>query len=601
MDTQKPTENEYRVLARKYRPHDFTTLIGQDALVRTLTNALDTGRIAHGFVLTGIRGVGKTTTARILARALNYGDRQKDKPTTDMPEITDQCRQIIEGRHVDVIEMDAASNSGVDNIRDLIDGVRYAPTSARYKVYIIDEVHMLSTAAFNALLKTLEEPPPHAKFIFATTEIRKVPITILSRCQRFDLRRVEIETLITHFQKIAEMENVTLDDEAVRLIARAADGSVRDGLSLMDQAIAISATQNNDQTPDKIHVTADKVRAMLALADRAMILDMFDALMHGQAEQTLDMAQKLYNAGSDPLTVTQDLIELTHLASKEKTIPNSLARAGLADHEQKILQNLCAKLSIPALSMTWQALLKGLGEVQSAPVPQQALEMLLIRLLYMTDMPSPDDLLKIIKNGGVQSSGTTGQTHHQNQGDTAPQTLMAAPAPVSLRVVQNSNTQAVSKPQEMPDNVTDTDTDPMANPENFRDLVNLFKQHGEHILYVNLYKFARLSHFETGRVELIADMSGLHGTGRKISQLLSKWTGTHWNIDIIPADRAQGKATQPCLHDEDVAHEQNIFNEVLTQPMLKNIMNQFPDAKLVALRPIESQIETAESQNDKDN
>src|ERR1700761_8388649 len=382
----------YRVLARKYRPSTFTELIGQEAMVRTLSNAIATGRIAHAFILTGVRGVGKTTTARILARALNcVGSDGSGGSTAEPCGRCETCRAIAEDRHPDIMEMDAASRTGVDDIREIIDGVRYAPTEARYKIYIIDEVHMLSKNAFNALLKTLEEPPPHVKFIFATTEIRKVPITVLSRCQRFDLRRIDAEVLIEHFNRIAAAEAVTVEPDAMALIARAADGSARDGLSLMDQAIARGGG----------NVTADQVRDMLGLADRAVVLDLFEATMGGQPKEALDILGRLHAAGADPGTIVEDLLDLTHALTRLKLAPGG-ARA---DAEARRGGEVAGKLSMPVLTRTWQLLLKGMGEIQVAPNPHAAAEMIVLRLVYAADLPTPGDLVKQLQaNGAAQAS-----------------------------------------------------------------------------------------------------------------------------------------------------------------------------------------------------
>ncbi len=389
---QENQSGEYRVLARKYRPKHFDEMIGQDALVQTLRNALDSGRIHHAYMLHGIRGVGKTTTARIMARALNYGERDA-KPTADFKEITDQCQMIIEGRHVDVIEMDAASNTGVDNIRELIDGVQYAPAYARYKVYIIDEVHMLSNSAFNALLKTLEEPPAHVKFIFATTEIRKVPVTVLSRCQRFDLKRVGVETLHDYYGEIAKREDVKIDDDALTMIARAADGSVRDGLSLLDQAIALG-----DGT-----ITSLLVRDMLGLADRAKILDLFEACVRGQAKEALDMTQDLYKSGADAKVVLEDLLEMCHVMTKAKSLQAEDLIVKMTHSEKERAHNLAAMLSVPILTRLWQVLLKGMAELIHAPSAYTALEMIVLRLVYTSDIPTAGDLVKMIEAGKISA------------------------------------------------------------------------------------------------------------------------------------------------------------------------------------------------------
>src|SRR5947209_9290436 len=383
----------YRVLARKYRPAAFPDLIGQDAMVRTISNAFESGRIPQAWILTGVRGVGKTTTARILARALNYelSDGSITAPTIKMPLLGMHCQAIMESRHVDVIEMDAASHNGVDDVRQINDAVRYAPISARYKVYILDEVHMLSTQAFNALLKTLEEPPPHVKFVFATTEIRKVPITILSRCQRFDLRRVDAGLLVKHLEGICQKENITAEPEALALIARASEGSVRDSLSLMDQAIAHAAGS----------VRAEDIRQMLGLADRARVIDLFEALMRGDMAKALGELRDQYDSGADPAVVLSDLAEFTHFVTRVKIVPVVADDLALAETERTRGRAFAAALSMRVLSRTWQMLFKGLAEVKEAGKPLAAAEMVLVRIAYAADLPTPDEVIREIQQNGA--------------------------------------------------------------------------------------------------------------------------------------------------------------------------------------------------------
>src|SRR5713226_1251499 len=381
----------YRVLARKYRPQTFAEVIGQEAMVRTLSNAIATGRIAHAFILTGVRGVGKTTTARIIARALNcIGSDGTGGPTIMPCGECVHCRSIAEDRHVDVIEMDAASRTGVDDIRDLTEGVRYRPVSARYKIYIIDEVHMLSKNAFNALLKTLEEPPPDVKFVFATTEVHRVPVTVLSRCQRFALRRVPIEQLVEHYRHIAEAEGISVAPAALGLIARSADGSVRDGLSLLDQAIALSGDEPIEE---------EAVRDMLGIADRALVFDLFETVLQGDAAGALDRMDRLYQGGADPLMMLQDLLELSHFVTRLKLAPEAGTGDPLEEGERERARPLAAVLSMPVLARAWQMLLKGLEEVQTAPAPAQAAAMVLVRLAYVADLPVPANLARALTAG----------------------------------------------------------------------------------------------------------------------------------------------------------------------------------------------------------
>src|SRR5579872_884050 len=386
-----PAASGYRVLARKYRPASFDDLIGQDAMVRTISNAFETGRIPQAWILTGVRGVGKTTTARILARALNYElpDGSVVGPTIAMPKLGVHCQAIMEIRHLDVLEMDAASHTGVDDVRQITDGVNYAPTSARYKVYIIDEVHMLSEKAFNAFLKTLEEPPAYVKFVFATTEIRKVPITVLSRCQRFDLRRVDAALLVQHLQGIAEKEAIGAEPEALGLIARAAEGSVRDALSLLDQAIAHAAGP----------VRAEDVRQMLGLADRSKIIDLFEALMRADLPRALGELRTQYEAGADPAMVLGDLAEFTHFVTRIKAVPASADDVSLSESERTRGRAFAAKLSMRVLARTWQMLLKGLEEVAAAGRPLPAAEMVLVRIAYAAELPTPDEVIRSLGDG----------------------------------------------------------------------------------------------------------------------------------------------------------------------------------------------------------
>ena len=390
----------YRVLARKYRPSSFDDLIGQEAMVRTVSNAFETGRIPQAWILTGVRGVGKTTTARILARALNYElpDGSVKGPTIAMPKLGVHCQAIMESRHMDVLEMDAASHTGVDDVRQINDSVRYAPASARYKVYIIDEVHMLSTAAFNAFLKTLEEPPEHAKFVFATTEIRKVPVTVLSRCQRFDLRRVEADVLMGHLANIANKEGVEVEDEALGIIARAAEGSVRDSLSLFDQAIAHAAGT----------VRADAVRQMLGLADRTRVIDLFEKLASGDIAGAFKEFREQYDVGADPIVVLSDLAEFVNFVTRVKIVPATADNVAFGETERVRAREFAAKLSMRVLSRMWQMLLKGITEVQTATRPAAAAEMVLVRIAYVADLPTPDEAIRMIEQNGGSSPTASG-------------------------------------------------------------------------------------------------------------------------------------------------------------------------------------------------
>jgi len=545
--TAKPAE--YRVLARKYRPQNFAELKGQDALVRTLTNAIESGRIAHAFMLTGVRGVGKTTTARIVARALNC----ETGPTIAPCGTCEQCRAIAEDRHVDVLEMDAASRTGVDDIREIIDSVQYAPVSGRYKVFIIDEVHMLSKAAFNALLKTLEEPPEHVKFVFATTEIRKVPVTVLSRCQRFDLRRIDADVLDAYFNEILVKEKVEAEPGAVALIARAADGSARDGLSLLDQAIS--------REPGK--VTEEQVRHMLGLVDRTITLDLFEALMKGDSPTAMGYLDSLYKAGADPVMVLQDLLDLTHYLTKVKVSPDVAADKALPEAERVRGTALSKTLSIPVLTRTWQILLKGVTEVQHAFSPQQALEMVLIRLLFAADQPTPGDLVKQIRDGmqnGTLPQGAGGSGFGAPRG-TAMQHGGQQTSAVSATAV-------ASAPQ----------TGYQMQLQSFEDVVALFGQMREVLLQSALENYVHLVKFEQGHIELrLADGAPRTLVG-DMTKYLNQWTGQRWMISL---SREAGAET---IGNRKRAAVEAVRAEVEASPVVAATLLAFPGAKVIEIK-----------------
>ncbi|HEX4505973.1 MAG TPA: DNA polymerase III subunit gamma/tau [Alphaproteobacteria bacterium] len=560
----------YRVLARKYRPSTFAELIGQDALVRTLTNAFAQNRIAHAFMLTGVRGVGKTTTARIIARALNcIGPDGKGGPTITPCGTCDNCIAIAADRHVDVMEMDAASRTGIDDIRELIEGVRYAPGAARYKVYIVDEVHMLSKQAFNALLKTLEEPPPHVKFIFATTEIRKVPITVLSRCQRFDLRRIDAEVLIEHFNRIATAETVTVEPDAMALIARAADGSARDGLSLMDQAIARGGG----------NVTADQVRDMLGLADRAVVLDLFEATMGGQPKEALDILGRLHAAGADPGTIVEDLLDLTHTLTRLKLAPGG-ARA---DAEARRGGAMAEKLSMPVLTRTWQLLLKGMGEIQVAPNPHAAAEMIVLRLVYAADLPTPGDLVKQLQGNGAAQPAPSMPSNNGPSGGGRPAMHGGGAATAIAR----------GEPQDMPMHEPMQAGQPMAmaapmpaampGPASYRELVKLFAEKKEGILEYHLAASVRLVRFEAGVVEINPLPTAPSNLANRVGSLLSEWTGRRWVIGISSAPG------EPTIAETEQADRDAAMDSARANPAVQALMEAFPGATIVDVRDLATQ------------
>ena len=580
------SQTAYRVLARKYRPQNFDELIGQDALVRTLTNAIESGRIAHAFMLTGVRGVGKTTTARIIAKALNHSDG----PTVGSTDDCEICKAISEDRHPDVIEMDAASRTGVDDIREILDGVRYAPTEARYKVYVIDEVHMLSKNAFNALLKTLEEPPEHVKFIFATTEIRKVPITVLSRCQRFDLRRVDVPTLSAHFAGICEKENVGIEDSALAMIARAADGSVRDGLSILDQAMAMSGQS----------ITVQGVEDMLGLADRARNLDLLEHALSGNMPEALEIMDDLYSNGADPVAIVQDLMELTHALTKFRAVPEAKdSQQGMAPDELERSVSMAGQLSMPSLSKAWQVLLKGLAEVQAAPNPQKAAEMVIIRLTYAADLPDPADLIKTLKEQGadaVSASGASGagapspspaassSAHAASQGSiptgrsAEPAAVMAGVPPSGAMPSGGGERAALAI---VPD--VEPEEEERIHITQFEHVVAALEQAREVLLASQVYQYVHVVKFQPGRLEMRVAEQAPQRLSQDLGQALSKITGERW---VVSVSSAPG---EPTLAQRDEAILNAERDEVLAMPIMKEVLSVFPDAKIQTIKHIEQE------------
>jgi len=568
----------YRVLARKYRPSTFAELIGQEAMVRTLSNAIATGRIAHAFILTGVRGVGKTTTARILARALNcVGPDGTGGSTAEPCGRCAQCLAIAEDRHVDVLEMDAASRTGVDDIRDLTEGVRYRPVSGRYKVYIIDEVHMLSKNAFNALLKTLEEPPPDVKFVFATTEINKVPITVLSRCQRFSLRRVPVEQLIPHYRRIAEAEGVEVEPTALALIARAADGSVRDGLSLLDQAIALAAER----------VTEGAVRDMLGVADHGLVFDLLESVLRGDAPAALEQMGSLYQGGADPLTVLQDLLDLGHFITRLKLAPEAGLGDPITEGNRERARPLAEKLTIPALARLWQMLLKGLEEVQVAPSPIQAAEMVLIRLTYVADLPAPAELVRSVAAAAAPAGAPA--VSRENRAASVPNAFPASPAITVLQPPESveprpSAGNALLAVAEIPEARIEPALDPM--PQSFADVVALFDNRREALLRLHLWSDVHLVRFEPGRIEFRPASGAPRDLANRLGQLLGEWTGTRWLIAVSEADG------EPSLRQREESRQRDLRNEVTSHPLVQAVLETFPGASVAAVRERFSEVET---------
>jgi len=589
----------YRVLARKYRPATFTDLIGQDAMVRTISNAFETGRIPQAWILTGVRGVGKTTTARILARALNYelADGSVTGPTIDMPVLGVHCQAIMESRHLDVIEMDAASHNGVDDVRQINDAIRYAPVSARYKIYILDEVHMLSGAAFNALLKTLEEPPPHAKFVFATTEIRKVPITVLSRCQRFDLRRIDAGLLVQHLQGIAAKETLTAEPEALALIARAAEGSVRDALSLFDQAIAHAAGP----------VRGDDVRQMLGLADRTRVIDLFEALMRADLARALHELRDQYDAGADPAMVLGDLAEFTHFVTRIKAVPALAEDVSLTEAERTRGRAFAAKLSMRVLARTWQMLLKGISEVEAAGRPLAAAEMVLVRIAYAADLPTPDEVIRSLAdtargNGAGAAApppypppqagersmifpplqageGREGGSRRAEVPARSQIPSRSEPRGATRGALASAAPAAPAAPMDDPRDAEAGAPAPAPALSRFEDLIALATQMRDVAIKSALERDVRLVRFEDGKLEIALEASAPKTLVGELAKKLGDWTGRRWMVVVsaeqgVPSLRAQAERRKAELKDG-----------VRGDPLVQAVLKRFPGAEIVDVRP----------------
>ncbi len=587
-------ENEYRVLARKYRPKTFEDLIGQESLVQTLENAIKTNRLAQAYILTGIRGIGKTTSARIIARALNcIGADGQGQMTTSPCGVCEHCVAIEQDRHVDVVEIDAASNNGVANVRELIETTRYNPTSARFKVYIIDEVHMLSTQAFNALLKTLEEPPSRVKFIFATTEIRKVPTTVLSRCQRFDLRRTEPELLTTHFKNIIKKENVEAEEEALRLIARAADGSVRDGLSLLDQAIAHGGGL----------VTAQFVHTMIGLADRVAVVDLFELIMKGDIKGALSAFSEQYNLGANPLVVLQDLLELTHWITRVKIAPKLKEDASLGKNERDRCAEMAQSLSMAILTRTWQILLKGVQEVSSSSLGKQAAEMVLIRLAYAADLPTPFEIISELKSSQQNDSGSlaTRQSAPIRSSETSALSDMRNLTPWQATFSQttsetsatSSTTSDFSTPSPISTGVCDwngikplSNTAPLLHSEikqgvlfkSLADVVAYAYKQNEMMFAYHLENAVSLVSFEVGKIEFFPLEKAPRTLAGELAEKLQLWTKNRW---IVSVSTKQGGKT---LRQEADENKENLKNMLLQKPIVSKTLVLFPKAKIESIR-----------------
>ena len=549
---------KYQVLARKYRPETFSDLIGQEAMVRTLKNAFDADRIAQAFMMTGIRGVGKTTTARIIAKGMNcIGLEGNTGPTTSPCGQCEHCVAISEGRHVDVLEMDAASRTGVDDIREIIDSVHYRAASARFKIYIIDEIHMLSNNAFNALLKTLEEPPEHVKFIFATTEIRKVPVTVLSRCQRFDLRRIEPEEMIKMLQNLAKLENASISNEALALITRASEGSARDAQSLLDQAISHGAGETS----------VDHVRAMLGLADRGRVLDLFEFIMRGQAKEALNELGSQYSDGADPIGIIRDLAEVTHWVSVIKITPDAADDPTVSPDEKTRGQAFSQSLSMRILTRTWQLLLKALEEISSAPNPMMAAEMAVIRITHVSDLPSPEELVKKLTSTHSESEGVK----KGNSGGSVSNTTSSNFKPTQqteTRPIKNEGNTALA---------LDTETLDLQYPT-FESVLEIIRKFRDMKLLIDVENSVRLSSYVPGRIEFTPTENAPKDLAQRLGQLLQNWTGFRWAITVV------GNCSGETIQEQRNAKDATLKREAKLHPFVKTVFDNFPKASIIEIK-----------------
>jgi DNA polymerase-3 subunit gamma/tau len=568
-----PAAGAYRVLARKYRPSTFEDLIGQEAMVRTLRNAFSLDRIHQAYLLTGVRGVGKTTTARILARAFNYqleasADHPAiDRPSVDMPVLGLHCGPIIESRHVDVIEMDAASNTGIDDVREIIESARYKPVLARYKVFIIDEVHMLSKAAFNGLLKTLEEPPEHVKFVFATTEIDKVPVTVRSRCQRFDLRRIESGAMVTHLSAICGLESVAISDPALSLIARAAEGSVRDALSLLDQAIAHGPIATDGE------ISEDAVRDMLGVADRARVIDLFEAVMKGDMPGALALLKDQYDQGSDPNLILVDVASFVHFVTLLKLSPDMTIDKAITEEELRRGKAFAASLSMQTLTRAWQILIKGLPEIRESPRPLAAADMVLIRIAFAADLPSPEDALRRLANqpNGGDDSAPARAPSGGGGGSTA---LARAPAQLSAQTApaQSYAPQTAARAQAAPSAA------PRVQLARFEDLVALSQVNRDIQLRTALERDMRLVRFEQGSIEFSLVPGASPQIAAHLMRRLQEWTGERWMVAISTAEGA------PTINERQQSRQRERAIGVRADPLVQSVLERFPGAEIVSVR-----------------
>jgi len=554
-------QQEYRVLARKYRPQTFQDLIGQEILVRTLTNSINHNRIAHAYLLTGVRGIGKTTTARLIAMSINCTERMQE--SCEPCGKCNSCESVREDRNLDVIEMDAASKTGVDDIREIIDNIKYKPVSSLYKIFIVDEVHMLSKNAFNALLKTLEEPPSHVKFIFATTEVKKIPITIISRCQRFDLHRIEKEKLTIHLKDIALKEKIKINADALALITRSADGSVRDGLSLLDQAIANEAGE----------ITAISISKMLGLADRGNIFDLMDAIFKGNAKESLNIYNKIYQAGADVVMIFNEMLNVTHFITQIKITPELKSDIHIPELERTMGFEMSEKVSMSSLGMVWQVLFKGFDELQMGYHLFQHGEMIIIRLIYLYDGPTPDDIIKKINIEDTEEKNFNNENEKNFNHEINNPTLNTYDSSV------------------IDEKIIKTESNIFKNPEgslsvkSFRHFVDLFYQKREGMIHAYLYNNAKLISFKEGEVIINAKKIGDPHFTRTIAKQVSTWTGRIWQV--ISSTSNVGKT----LYEEDLIDQQKEIDKMKNDKEIKILLDIFPGVKIHSITDINETID----------
>ena len=541
--------NEYKVLARKYRPQKFNDLIGQEVLVKTLTNSILQNRIAHAYILTGVRGVGKTTTARLIAMSLNCENRSEK--TCEPCGKCNSCLAVLEDNNLDVLEMDAASKTGVDDIREIIDNIKYKPVNSKYKIFIIDEVHMLSKSAFNALLKTLEEPPAHIKFIFATTEVKKIPITIISRCQRFDLLRIQIKDLSEQLSKISIEEKIKIDQEALNLIVRSADGSMRDGLSLLDQAIA----NEND------NITATSIIKMLGLANREGVFDLLESIFNGDAPKAIKIYNSIYEAGADVVMIFDEMLNIVHFITQMKIAPELKNELYIPELERTRGQEISSKISMTSLGMVWQVLFKGYEELQSGYHLFQHGEMIILRLIHLYDGPNPDDLIKKYSTSNIEENTVLNKKKDE------------------LKTDENNQANIIKNIEQKSTNIKG-----IISVKSFRQFVDLFYKNKEAILHTNLYNNVKLISFKEGEIEINSSSISDKHFNRTIAKLISKWTGRIWQVSSSTSNLGQS------LYEEDLIQEQKEIDQMKDDPEVKKLLDSFPGIKIHSITNIKEAI-----------